>query len=341
MKKKNSAGNASLTPDRLIQLAWGYAPGLVIEAALDCQVFDRLAESPRTVEQLAKAGRASVRGLTAILNALVSLGLLGRNGSRYTLTPESAAFLVTGKPGYQGAFFWHQSRQLLPNWMQLTKVVRTGKPAMSGNQESTGSKFFAGFVEGIFPLSYRAAQTLGEHLRLSKTKSPVSVLDIGAGSGVWGIALAEQSPKVSIHAVDWPRVLKVTRRIAKRHGVADRLTVSPGDLLKANFGRGHQVATIGHILHSEGPERSLRLLRKTFAALAPGGTIVISEFMPNEDRKGPPQALMFAVNMLVHTENGSTFTFREISEWPRKVGFKNPRLLPAPAPSPLVLATRP
>ena len=341
MKKKNSAGKARLTPERLMQLAWGYAPGLVVEAALDCHVFDLLDKSPRTVAELAKASKASVRGLTAILNALIGLGLLDRKGNRYILTPESAAFLVSGKPAYQGAFFWHQTRQLMPNWMQLRKIVRTGRPALSGNRESTGSKFFAGFVEGIFPLSYPAAQTLGEHLKLSKAKSPVSVLDIGAGSGVWGIALAQQSPMVKILAVDWPRVLNVTRRIAKLHGVGDRLKVSAGDLLKADFGRGHQIATIGHILHSEGPERSLRLLRKTFDALAPGGTIVISEFIPDEDRKGPPHTLMFAVNMLVHTDAGNTFTFREISSWLKQAGFKNPRLLQAPAPSPLVLATKP
>jgi hypothetical protein len=101
------------------------------------------------------------------------------------------------------------------------------------------------------------------------------------------------------------------------------------------------VATIGHILHSEGRERSHRLLRKTFGALAPGGTIVISEFMPNDDRTGPPMPLIFAVNMLLHTEAGDTFTFAEMAGWLREAGFANPRLLEAPAPSPLLLATRP
>jgi methylase of polypeptide subunit release factors len=78
------------------------------------------------------------------------------------------------------------------------------------------------------------------------------VLDLGAGSGVWGIALAQQSPHVVVRAVDWPRVLKVTKAFAQRHGIGERLTTAPGDLLKADFGTDHQVATIGHILHSEG-----------------------------------------------------------------------------------------
>ncbi|HWH70986.1 MAG TPA: methyltransferase, partial [Candidatus Sulfotelmatobacter sp.] len=91
---------------------------------------------------------------------------------------------------------------------------------------------------------------------------------------------------------------------------------------------------------SEGPERSRSLLRKVFEALAPGGTVVISEFMPNQDRTGPPNALIFAVNMLIHTEEGGTFTFEEISQWLQEAGFEQMRLLEAPAPSPLVLGTK-
>ncbi len=324
-----------------MQLAWGYAPPLILEAALNWRVFDLLDQGPQTLGLLAAQSGASERGLTAILNALVGLEFLVRRGNRYALTPESAAFLVSTKPGYHGAFFQHMIRQLLPNWLQLTEAVRTGRPVTTANRQEEGQQFFAEFVEGLFPVSYKAAQVLGEHLGIPKAASPVSVLDIGAGSGVWGIALAQQSPHVRIHAVDWPAVLEVTNRMAQRHGVADRLRTVGGDLLEADFGAGHQVATIGHILHSEGRERSRQLLRKTFAALAPGGTIVISEFMPNDERTGPPTSLIFAVNMLLHTASGDTFTFAEIADWLREAGFAHARLLEAPAPSPLVLATCP
>jgi SAM-dependent methyltransferase len=324
-----------------MQMAWGFAPPLILEAALNCRVFDLLAQAPKTARQLAAACGASVRGLTAILNALVALEFLARRGERYALTPESATFLVSTKPSYHGRFFRHLLRQALPHWLHLNESVNTGRPVVAGNRQSEGQEFFAEFVEGLFPLSYRAAQVLGEHLGIPKATAPVSVLDIGAGSGVWGIALAHQSPHVTVHAVDWPGVLEVTRNVARRHGVGDRLRTVAGDLLEADFGTGHQVATIGHILHSEGRDRSRRLLQKTFDALAPGGTLAISEFVPNDDRKGPAMPLIFAVNMLVHTEEGDTFTFAEMADWLREAGFAKPRLLEAPAPSPLVLATRP
>ena len=337
MKSKNTKP----TPERLMQMSWGYAAPLIIEAAVKHRVFDSLDGSTKTVQHLAQKTGASVRGLTAICNALVGLQLLSRNGGRYRLTPESAAFLVSTKPAYHGAFFWHVSGQLIPNWLGLDNIVRTGRPQHCVNMEREGAHFFAEFVESLFPLSHAAAKTLGEHLGLHKIRNPVSVLDVAAGSGVWGITLAEQSRLVRVSAVDWPEVLRVTQKVARRHGVADRLAKIPGDLMKADFGKGHQIATLGHILHSEGAARSRNLLQKVFKALAPGGTIAIMEFLVNDDRQGPPLGLLFAVNMLVNTETGDTFSFEEISRWLKAAGFVKPRLLNVPAISPLILATKP
>lgn len=324
-----------------MQMGWGYTVPLIIASAVKHGVFDALDKSPKTVAQLARETGTSERGLIAILNALIGVELLTRKGTRYALVPESEAFLVSGKPAFLGALFHHLTRDLMPKWLQLEEVVRTGKPAMAVNSESDGSEFFAGFVESIFPMSYASARALGEHLGIAKSRSPVNVLDLAAGSGVWGIALAQQSPLVRLTAVDWPEVLKVTERVAQRHGMKGRLTTLPGDLLKVNYGNSHNVATLGHILHSEGRTRSQRLLKKTFKALSPGGTIAIGEFLVNPDRMGPPSSLLFAVNMLVNTQAGDTYSFKEISGWLRDAGFKRPRLLEVPGPSPLVLATKP
>ncbi len=113
---RGAPGKKPPTPERLMQFAWGYAPPLILEAALNCRVFDLLDQGPRTLRELAAQSGASERGLSAILNALVGLEFLVRKGTRYALTPESAAFLVSTKPAYHGTFFRHMSRQLLPNW---------------------------------------------------------------------------------------------------------------------------------------------------------------------------------------------------------------------------------
>jgi hypothetical protein len=334
-------GSNQVTPERIMQFAWGYVPPLILEAAIRHRVFDVLDSGPKAINDVQKETDASERGLTAIMNALVGLNLLAKDDQgRYSLTPESAAFLVSTKPGFQGGLIRHCSEQLIPKWLHLNEIVATGKPVESVNEEGAGSEFFQNFVNDIFPMSYPAAQTLARHLNMNGG-GEVRVLDLAAGSGVWGIALAQASDRVRVTAVDWPEVIPVTRKTVGRFGLSDRFSYIEGDLLKADFGSNHTVATLGHILHSEGEARSRELLSKTFGSLATGGTIAIAEFLVNPDRRGPVNGLFFAVNMLVNTDNGGTYSFEEISGWLTEAGFTNARTIESPGPSPLILATKP
>jgi 3-hydroxy-5-methyl-1-naphthoate 3-O-methyltransferase len=329
-----------VTPERIMQMAWGYAPPLVLEAALSNRVFDSLDAGPKTVAEVARETGASERGLRAIMNALVGMELLAREGERYALTPESAAFLVSGKPGFHGGLLHHMSHTIIPSWLGLSDTVRTGRPSRPVNTEAGGAEFFRDFVEALFPMGYPGARALAEHLGVERAVEPVRVLDLAAGSGVWGSALAQRGENVRVTAVDWPEVIPVTRRVAERFGLGERFRFLEGDIQQVDFGGGYRIATLGHILHSEGEARSRALLRRVAEALEPGGTIAIAEMIPNDDRTGPLQPLIFAVNMLANTEAGDTFTFAEMSGWLREAGFEEPRLLEAPAPSPLLLATR-
>ncbi len=331
---------ATVTPERIMQFAWGYVPPLVLEAAIHHRIFDVLDGGSKTISEVQKETGASERGLAAVMNVLVGLNFLAKDKQGFfSLTPESSAFLVSTKPGFQGGFLRHGSEQLIPKWLHLNKIVETGRPEAAVNQEGTGSDFFQQFVNDIFPMSYPAAQTLSRHLHASAAVT--AVLDLAAGSGVWGIAMAQGSEQVRVTAVDWPEVIPTTRKTVARFGLADRFSFIAGDLLQVDFGAGHTVATLGHILHSEGEERSRELLKKTFHALAPGGTIAIAEFLVNADRTGPLNGLFFAVNMLVNTDCGGTYSFEEISAWLKDAGFINARTLDSPGPSPLILATKP
>jgi ubiquinone/menaquinone biosynthesis C-methylase UbiE len=326
----------------LMQFGFAYAPPLIIAAAVSNKVFDSLDSGSKTVDQISKETGASVRGLRMLMNALVGLELLKKDRhQKYSLTPESAAFLVSNKPGALAGFFRLNVTQLVSKWLQLGDVVRTGRPAQAVNQEGEGTEFFSGLVENIIPMSYATAQTLADHLKLAKAKNEVRVLDLAAGSGIWGIVLAQTSPRVRVTAVDWAGMIPTTKRITQKFGVGARFKFIEGDLLEADFGKDYNVATLGHILHSEGEERSRQLLKKTFRAVKSGGTIAIAEWLVNDERTQPLPPLMFAVQMLVNTEEGDTFSFNEIERWLEEAGFKKVRELEAPGPSPLVLATKP
>ena len=339
---KKASKKKQVTPERLMQFGFAYAPPLIIGAAASNKVFDSLESEPKTVEQISKETGASERGLCAIMNALVGLELLKKDRrEKYSLTPESATFLLSDKPGTQAGFFATILPQLVSRWLSLTEVVRDGRPVLAVNQEEPGTEFFSQLVENIIPMSYPSAQALGHHLKIAKAKSEVRVLDLAAGSGIWGIVLAQKSPHVRVTAIDWAGMIPTTKRITQKYGVGDRFKFVEGDLLKADFGSGYDVATLGHILHSEGEERSRRLLKKTFGALKSGGTIAIAEWLVNDERTEPAHSLMFAMQMLVNTERGDTFSFNEIKSWLEEAGFKKVRKLEAPGPSPLILATKP
>jgi ubiquinone/menaquinone biosynthesis C-methylase UbiE len=328
------------TPERIIQLAWGFAPPLILHAVTQLRLLDALEGGPRTAPELAGLAGVSLRGATILLDALVGLQLLSKADARYTLTPESAAFLVSTQPRFHGPYLDHMCAQLIPQWLHLTEVARSGRPVARTNTETDGGAHFARFVASLFPMGEPLASAVADHLGLTNQTAPCSVLDVGAGSGVWGITLARRSPGVRIWAVDFPPVLEVTRTLAQRHGVAERLTTVAGDFLEADLGHHHDLATLGHILHSEGPERIRRLLARVAEALGPGGRIVITEFVPNDERTGPPQPLIFAVNMLANTQSGGTYTQAELFNWLRDAGFANPRRLPVAGPAAVMIAER-
>jgi ubiquinone/menaquinone biosynthesis C-methylase UbiE len=339
MKKRETK---KLTPERLQQFGFAYAPPFVIGAAVNNKVFDTLEAGPKTVDQVRKQTGASARGLRVIMDALVALELLKKDRqSRYSLTPESHAFLISEKRATLAGFFGSILPVMISRWLRLTDVVRDGRPAVAVNQETEGTEFFSQLVETIVPMSYPGAQKLTDHLKIAKANQPVRVIDLAAGSGIWGIAMAQKSPQVRVTAVDWPRMIPTTKRITGKFGVRDCFDFIEGDLSEAKFGSGYDLATLGHILHSEGEQRSRQLLRKTFRALKSGGIIAIAEWLVNDDRTKPLPSLMFSVQMLVNTEKGGTFSFNEIKKWLEAAGFKKVRKLKAPGPSPLILATKP
>src|SRR5207245_5140825 len=140
MRKK--AKKKQVTPERLMQFGFAYAPPLIIGAAASNKVFDSLESEPKTVEQISKETGASERGLRAIMNALVGLELLKKDRhEKYSLTPESEAFLLSNKPGTLAGFFSLNVTQLVSKWLGLSDAVRTGRPAIAVNQENEGQEF--------------------------------------------------------------------------------------------------------------------------------------------------------------------------------------------------------
>src|SRR5438093_1802189 len=237
---KKTRGKKQVTPERLMELSFAYAPPLIISAGVSNKIFDSLEGDAETAGEVAAKSGASERALGILLNALVGLGLLKKNRQgKYSLTPESAAFLLSKEPGTHAGFFGTIAPQLISRWLRLSDIVREGRPAIAVNQETEGTEFFSQLVERIIPMSYPPAQKLGDHLKLGKAKNEIRVLDLAAGSGIWGIALTQKSPRVRVTAVDWAGMIPTTKRITRKVGVEGRFDYVEGDILQTNFGGGY------------------------------------------------------------------------------------------------------
>lgn len=152
-------------------------------------------------------------------------------------------------------------------------------------------------------------------------QQPLRVLDVAAGHGLFGIAVAERYPKAQIAALDWPNVLAVAAENAARAGVANRCRSLPGSAFEVDWGGPYDVMLLTNFLHHFDAPTCAQLAAKAYAALAPGGRAFTLEFIPNPDRVTPPATATFALTMLASTARGDAYTFAEYEQIFAQAGF--------------------
>jgi ubiquinone/menaquinone biosynthesis C-methylase UbiE len=323
-------------PEILHQIHFSFLPSRVLSSALRLGVFSYIAAGRKNVAAIARAAGSSTRGMRMLLDALIPLGLLTKRNNAYRLTPLASRYLVRNSPDYFGSFF--ESEGLWESWGQLTKVIRTGKPTYRVEKQELAEQFFPILVKTLHVLHRDRAVVAARALNSPKTRKGLRVLDVACGSSVWGIPFAEADRTARVTAQDFPAILKVTRGYLKRHGVLRQYDFLPGDLNTVKFGVSrYDIAILGNIVHSEGERSSRTLFRKLHRALAPGGRLVIIDMVPNDDRTGPAFPVFFALNMLVNTQHGDTFTLAEYTRWLKAAGFARVSTLEIGLHSPLIV----
>lgn len=328
-----------------VDLFWnaltGYQRTAVIKAGIELDVFSRIAAGLTTVDALAPACGAAPRGLRALLNHLMVDGFLSRQGEEYALTATSALFLDRASVAYLGsAVTFLTAPHLMEGFARLTDAVRQGGTAMRDDGTlAPEHPVWIEFARAMAPLAHLTAMRIADLLAIDAAP-PGKVLDVSASHGMYGLALARANSGMQITALDWPNVLTVAEETAVKLGVRDRLHLLPGSAFDVPFGSDYAVILLPNFLHHFDPPTCERLLTKCRAALAPGGRVVVVEFIPDDDRMGPPDAVRFATVMLSSVPAGDAWTFAEYQSMFRNAGFSAPTLheLP-PMPARVVIAS--
>jgi len=314
-----------------------------LKAAVDLDIFSAIARGSHTGPEIAKACSASERGVRMIADAMTVLGFLTKSGNKYSLTQDSAVFLDKNSPAYMGRAF-----SFLFHPKQATNFARLGEAARRGGtpeQESTlaaEDPVWLEFAHGMAPLMFPAAEGIANLLQGELASRPaVKILDIAASHGVFGLAVAKRLPQAHIYALDWANVLEIAKANAQKHGAADRYHLLPGSAFDVDYGTGYDAVLITNLLHHFDPRENETLLKKAYAALNPGGQVIILEFVPNEDRVSPPVPALFCLTMLGSTPKGDAYTFQEFTSMFKNAGFEAPKLVPLdPMPQTLVVARK-
>ena len=300
------------SPELFFDTINAYQRTAALKAAIELGLFTALAEGASTVADVAARCGTSERGTRILCDYLTIIGFLTKTGARYEPTPATALFLSRHSPAYLGGTVeFLATPGLVKNFDDLAATVRTGTVDEAHDTVSPENPVWVQFARAMMPMMIPAAEAIASMLSVESIR-PLKVLDIAAGHGAFGLAIAKRNPEAEIVAVDWAPVLEVARDNADRAGAGARYRTLAGDAFRVDFGSGYQVALLTNFLHHFDGQTCVALLRKIRAALAPGGRLAVLEFVPNPDRVSPPFAASFSMTMLGGTAHGDAYTFDEL-----------------------------
>jgi ubiquinone/menaquinone biosynthesis C-methylase UbiE len=313
----------AVTPARILEQADAFARSMALRAAIELEICDALDEGLNTAQKLAQNTKSSVRGMEILLDALVAMELLTKRGETYHLTPEAATYLVQSKPTYLGELI-EQRVQDVVAFEHLAESVVSGKPwADWGVQHGGVENYFADMVPGLFVLNEPDARKVARQLFRGQIGSAARILDLGAGSGVWGIALAQQNALATVVALDTADVLEVTRQFVEGHKLESQFEYAEGDLLSADFGEDeYDIVVLGQVCHMFSPEQNQALFRRIARALKAGGRVLITSAPIDDARASTPDTMLNDLVLLLSTEGGRSHTFAEYRSWLSTAGFR-------------------
>ncbi len=305
--------------------------------------FSELASGPTDAEVLIDRLGLHQRSARDFLDALVALGMLSRDGNRYSNSPAADLFLDRAKPSYVGGLLEMANARLYPFWGSLTEALRTGEPQ---NEAKQGGDLFeslyadperlASFLRAMTGVSLGSAQAIAAKFPWRDYRR---FADIGTAQGGLAVQVARAHPHLSGIGFDLAPIRPHFEAYVATHGLSDRLHFQAGDFFNDPLPSA-DVLVMGHILHDWGLEKKRLLLTKAYQALPPGGALIVYETIIDDERRQNAFGLLMSLNMLIETREGFDYTAADCAEWMRGAGFAGTHVEPLAGPESMVVAIK-
>ncbi len=332
---RHAAEASGAVPDDLAGRIRAFQESRVILTALELDLFTAVGDGSAAA-QVAAATGANPRAVEMLLNALVSLRLLEKRDDRFRNSTASARYFTAGSPDNARPALLHTAH-LWHRWSTLTRCVRTGGAMARDEAAGPGEDWTEAFIAAMHRNALERAPLV---IGAVGAETATRMLDVGGGSGAYSIAFAQANPALRADILDLEAVTPIARGHIERAGVSDRVTLRAGDLRTDALGEGYDLVFVSAICHMLSPEENLDLLRRCSEALAPGGRVVIQDFILEPDKTSPRFAALFALNMLVGTRGGSSYSEPEYAAWLAEAGFGEVRRVRLPGITGLMIGVR-
>ena len=293
-----------MNPQDILKSAQSFMECRILLTAAEMNLFSILKDSPLTAEDVAAKTGSNLRALTMVLDALAAMELLTKENGTYRCA--DAAVLSDDAPNSVLPMIRHMA-SLWHRWSHLTDIVKNVEGAKKEFEFFRKPEEMRAFIGAMHVVSGPLARKTAA---VARAESSRALLDVGGGSGSYTIAL-KAVPEMKATIFDLPDVIEMSRERLQEEGLLGRTTLVAGDFYEQELPAG----------------ADLDLYSKAFRALTPRGRILIRDHVMEPDRARPRGGAIFAINMLVGTDGGGTYTYKEIENDLTAAGFVNVRLI--------------
>lgn len=313
------------SPETILRIARQFMESRILLSAVEMNIFSLLDEKPATARDLAGRLNADLRGLTILLDALAAMDLISKEQDIY-LPATNAAVFLSDKSDRSLLPMLRHLVHLWESWSGLTHKVKKPDSTDLPDRAHQDNNELDAFIGAMHVVGEPMAQKIAAAVQPGNAKN---LIDIGGASGTYTIAFLKAAPEMKATLFDRSLVIPMARKRLIKLGMLDRVTLVAGNFYEDELPGGHDLALVSAIIHQNSPAENIELFKKVSRAMVPGGRIIIRDHVMEPDRTEPREGAIFAVNMLVNTDGGGTYTFDEIKDWLVEAGFVKVRLLQA------------
>lgn len=308
--------NVNKFRERTLELGYSFFKSKVLLTAVRLDVFNIIGETVLSAGDISAKMNSNVCATETFLDAMVSLDLLQKDNDQYFNTEEGKEIFINGRDMYIGDIVILQD-VMWDAWSRLSDSVISGKPARKPDMFQAEQSETRGFITAMHNTAMSVAPVISREIDLSDCKT---MIDLGGGAGTYSVFFCTGNNNLTATILDLPGTLKITEELISDSSVANRIKLIEGDFNKEIKGQ-YDVAFLSNIIHGEGEQGNVALIKRVYNALNSGGKIIIQDFILDNDKASPCFPALFSLNMLLFTENGRTYSFQEIEGWLKEAGF--------------------